>query len=144
VSNEMPQDMKIKLKTQLIKHEGCKHFPYIDSVGKITIGIGVNLTDRGISNDWIDSTFNDDADGTYKQLMNKYPWFSELTMNRQIALIDMCWFGIKKFEEFTKTIAALEVHNYAVAAHEIINSEYRNQVGNRAFDIAHTILTDIL
>lgn len=144
MSNEMPMDMKVKLKTQLIKHEKCENFPYTDTKGKITIGIGRNLTDRGVSNECIDGWFDEDANGTYKQLSQKYPWFSELSINRQIALIDMCWFGIKKFEEFKKTIAALAVHNYPVAAHEIINSEYRHQVGQRAFDIAHTILTDIL
>lgn len=144
MSNEMPTDMKVKLKALLIKHENCENFPYTDTKGKVTIGIGYNLTDRGVSNECIDTWFNTDADGTYKQLMAKYSWFSELSSNRQIALIDMCWFGIKKFEEFTKTIAALAVHNYPVAAHEIINSEYKNQVGARAYDIAHTILTDIL
>ena len=144
MSNEMPTDMKVKLKTLLIKHEKCENFPYVDTKSKITIGIGMNLTDRGVSNECIDSWFNEDANGTYRQLMHKYAWFPESSINRQIALIDMCWFGIKKFEEFTKTIAALEVHDYKTASNEILNSEYRHQVGQRAYDIAHTILTDIL
>jgi lysozyme len=138
---EMSADMKIKLKTLLIKHEGNKNFPYHDTMGKITIGIGYNLSDRGVSNSWIDATFNDDANETFKILNEQYSWFSELSIERQIVLIDMAWFGIKKFSEFVKMINALEKHDYQNAAKEILNSKYKDQVGQRAHDIANTILT---
>jgi hypothetical protein len=36
-----------------VQHEEFRNFPYIDSVGKITIGIGFNLSDRGIDDEWI-------------------------------------------------------------------------------------------
>lgn len=34
-------------------HEGRRAFPYHDIVGKLTIGVGRNLTDRGLSDDEI-------------------------------------------------------------------------------------------
>lgn len=34
---------------QLVRDEGLRLHPYIDSVGKLTIGVGRNLTDMGIS-----------------------------------------------------------------------------------------------
>jgi lysozyme len=37
------------LTADLIRDEGLKLKPYTDTVGKLTIGIGRNLTDRGIS-----------------------------------------------------------------------------------------------
>src|SRR2546427_7676812 len=30
-------------------------FPYVDTVGKVTIGIGYNLTDRGMPDEWINT-----------------------------------------------------------------------------------------
>ena len=36
---------------QLIRDEGLRLFPYTDTVGKLTIGVGRNLTDAGISAD---------------------------------------------------------------------------------------------
>jgi GH24 family phage-related lysozyme (muramidase) len=32
-------------------HEGRRAFPWYDSAGKISIGIGRNLSDRGLSDD---------------------------------------------------------------------------------------------
>ena len=41
-----------KMALALIEHhEGRRAFPYYDSVGKISIGIGRNLADRGLSDD---------------------------------------------------------------------------------------------
>ena len=40
--------------TELLKkHEGIRSKPYKDTVGKITIGVGRNLDDVGLSNDEI-------------------------------------------------------------------------------------------
>ena len=35
-------------------HEGRRSHIYTDTVGKLTIGVGRNLTDRGLSDDEID------------------------------------------------------------------------------------------
>ena len=45
---------KEKLIEQLRLHEGVEHMPYKDTVGKLTIGVGRNLDDRGLSDDEID------------------------------------------------------------------------------------------
>ena len=45
---------KQKLIEQLRLHEGVEHKPYTDTVGKLTIGVGRNLDDRGLSDDEID------------------------------------------------------------------------------------------
>jgi len=57
----MTPDMMLKLKQSLVKHESYSKFPYTDTMGKITIGIGYNLTDRGVTDDWITEQFNNDA-----------------------------------------------------------------------------------
>ena len=38
----------------LTRHEGRRPFPYLDTAGKLTIGVGRNLTDRGLSSAEID------------------------------------------------------------------------------------------
>ena len=37
-----------KLEQLLIDHEGYEKKPYTDTVGKITIGVGWNLSDKGL------------------------------------------------------------------------------------------------
>lgn len=39
------------LQEQLIRDEGVRKFPYKDTVGKTTIGVGRNLDDVGLSQD---------------------------------------------------------------------------------------------
>jgi len=70
----MTPDMMLKLKQSLVKHESYSKFPYTDTMGKITIGIGYNLTDRGVTDDWITEQFNNDAIYFY-QLLLAFPWF---------------------------------------------------------------------
>ncbi len=38
----------------LTRHEGRRAFPYTDTAGRLTIGVGRNLTDRGLADDEID------------------------------------------------------------------------------------------
>lgn len=40
---------KTKLKQLLVSHESYRQFVYSDSTGHLTVGIGRNLSDRGIS-----------------------------------------------------------------------------------------------
>ena len=49
-----------KIKDQLIKHEGLRLKPYKCTAGKMTIGVGRNLDDVGISEqEALDMLFND-------------------------------------------------------------------------------------
>lgn len=131
----MTPDMQVKLRALLIDHEGKSNFPYVDTVGKITVGIGYNLSDRGLSDDWVDNQFESDVNYFYSQLF-QFEWFKNLNEARQIALIDMCFMGVKKFLSFKKMIAALEKNDYQSAALEMLNSKWAGQVGRRATDLA--------
>lgn len=137
----MNNDMKVKLKALLIKHEGYSKYGYIDTAGKITLGIGFNVTDRGMDDCWIDTRYNKDVEFFLNFLTDKFPWFSELNESRQCALVDMCFMGTEKFLTFKKMIAALEEGDFVRAAHEVIDSKYETEVHQRAHDIAKIILT---
>lgn len=140
----MSPEMRSQLKTLIVKHEGYKNFPYFDSVGKLTIGVGYNISDRGLPDTWIDSQLQEDIDYFYRELDFNFPWFSKLNHARQIALIDMCFMGFKKFLSFKKMLSAFEKQDYNTAAKEILNSRYASQVGNRAKDLAYIIEKGIL
>lgn len=139
----MNADMKVKLKGLLIKHESYKLLPYLDTANppNITIGIGRNLTGRGVLPVEIDMMFDHDVDHFFNFLSEKFDWFNKLNDARQCALVDMCFMGTKTFCEFTNMIAALEKQDFDCAAQEIINSHYETEVHKRAHDIAEIIRT---
>lgn len=138
----MNLEMIEKLRKSLILHEGKSNFPYVDTVGKITIGIGYNLSDRGLDNDWIEDQFRKDV-MYFNQQLSTFPWFTKLNPDRQIALIDMCFMGFKKFLSFKNLIKALEESDYKKASFEMLNSKWAEQVNGRATTLAHVILTGV-
>lgn len=140
----MNNDMKVKLRALLIKHENYKLLPYKDTLGNITIGIGRNLTGRGVLPVEIDMMFDNDVDHFFSFLAISFPWFNKLNDARQCALVDMCFMGTKTFLEFKEMIAALEKEDYEGAAQEIVNSHYESEVHQRAHDIAEIIRTGTL
>ena len=137
----MNLDMQVKLKKLLVKHEGLKLRPYVDTKNRITIGIGRELSDRDLLISEVDFLYNNDAVYFFEQLSDHFKWFNYLDDNRQIALIDMCFCGFKTFCEFTNMINALAMHDWERAASELLNSEYAQQVGQRSIDLANIIRT---
>lgn len=140
----MTPDMMAKVRKSLVLHEGYKKFPYFDTAvpPKITIGIGYNLTDRGLDDGWINNQFNADVSYFYNQLCT-FPWYQKLNVDRQIVLIDMCFMGWKRFLGFHELIAALEMGDYKKAAFEMLNSEWAHEVKTRAATLAQGMLTGV-
>jgi lysozyme len=132
----MTKEQFLKVKKSLILHEAERSYPYVDTVGKITIGIGYNLSDRGIDNDWIEKQFQEDVEYFYDQLC-EFPWYHLLNEDRQIILIDMAFMGWKKFLEFDKMIHALEKNDYELAAQEMLNSKWAEEVKDRAVQLSY-------
>jgi lysozyme len=138
----MTDEMQIKLKRSLIEHEGLKEFPYVDTLGNVTIGIGYNLSSRGLPDAWINVQYNQDVQYFYEQLCT-FPWYLSLNQDRQIILIDMAFMGWKRFLGFTEMIAALERKDYLTASHEMLNSEWALEVKNRATELAAGMLSGV-
>jgi len=136
----MTPGMLAKLRRSLIQHEGYEKFPYIDTVGKITIGIGYNLTDRGMDDDWINKEYIKDVAYFYHQL-SQYSWYLDLNPDRQIILIDMAFMGWKRFIEFEDMIKALEQGDYVTASKEMLQSKWAEQTKRRAETLAQGMLT---
>ena len=75
----------LKLADQLIHHEGMECFPYVDTVGKTTIGVGRNLTDRGLSQDECRYLLANDIEISISELKRNFDWFTKLDDTRQAA-----------------------------------------------------------
>lgn len=129
--------MRKKL-TELIKrHEGYRQFAYRDTVGKLTIGIGRNIDDRGISEDEAEYMLNNDIDLCLSDLSRNIPGFNELPETVQVVLVDMCFnLGITRLMKFKKTLLYINEGLYYKAADEMLDSSWARQVGTRAPELS--------
>ena len=124
------------------RHEGLRLKPYEDTVGKLTIGVGRNLTDVGISEHEAAYLLTNDIAVAAASLRRAYPWFSGMGLPRQDALTDMMFnLGAARFAGFAQMIAALEQRDYETAAKEMLDSKWAQQVGARATELAAIIRT---
>lgn len=130
-----------KLVDQLQKHEGLRLKPYVDTVGKVTIGVGHNLTDKGISYAQAMSILSDDIDETLNFLERRCPWYATLDEVRQRAIADLTFDLMLKLLDFTHMIAAIEQKDFEQAADCLLASKFASQTGNRAVQLAQMLRT---
>lgn len=125
------------LKDQLIAHEGLRLKPYADTVGKLTIGVGRNLDDAGISTHEAMILLEHDIEAVEHDLDQRLPWWRGLTEARQLVLADMCFnLGIARLQGFRNTLAAIQAGDYESAADGMLASKWAEQVGKRAHRLA--------
>lgn len=125
---------------QLVAHEGLRLRVYDDATGKDlragdtlvgnpTIGIGRNLSGKGISSREAFELCDHDVDEVVADLTGEFPWFVKLDGHRQRAVVDLRFnLGVDGFRTFKKFIHAMAVSNYAVASAELIRSRWARQV----------------
>lgn len=128
------------LQALLIRHEGLRLKPYRDTVGKLTIGVGRNLDDVGISEAEALDLLSNDLARVQAHLDRKHGWWRSLDRVRQHALIDMSFnLGPQGFDSFTLTLAGIRGGAFAEASREMLRSRWAVQVGGRAVELAHMI-----
>jgi lysozyme len=127
--------------SELIKrHEGERLKPYTDSVGKLTIGVGRNLTDNGITPDESAAMLKHDIQSAWDECA-KYGWFLPLSDARKAACIDLMFnVGPNSFRTFQRFIAAMGRNDWPAAYSELANSSWHKQVGKRAAEVEALIL----
>lgn len=131
------------LRKQLREHEGVEKYPYKDTTGHLTIGVGRNLTDRGLSDDEIEYLLtNDIASATTSA--RALPFYASLNDVRRMVIIDMVFnLGIFGLRQFRRMMAALYVNDYELAAEEMLDSLWAKQVGKRAHTLARQMRTGV-
>ena len=121
-----------QLKTELTADEGKRLFPYVDTSGKLTIGIGHNLTDDGISEAICDQLFASDVSQTVMELDHLVVWWRTLDAPRQRVMINLCFnMGAVKLTTFTTFLGYMKVHDYAGAAEDLKGTLWYGEVGGR-------------
>ena len=134
ISSQFSEDRQ--LRAMLRKHEGVRHLPYCDTVGKITIGVGRNLTDRGLAQDEITLLFENDIKLSSDILDSLFTNWHAFPMSARHALISMAFnLGGPRLTKFKKMRAALEKHDFLAAAEEAHASLWAQQVPARAADV---------
>jgi len=125
------------LKVDLLRDEGCELKPYTDTVGKITIGIGRNLSDCGITLAEARYLLENDISSVIVELDHKLPWWRALPEHKGRALANMAFnLGLPRLLEFQEMLSALEAGEWQRAGDEALNSKWATQVGDRAMRIA--------
>lgn len=137
----MDASFKSSLKQLITRHEDRRNYPYFDQYGLCTIGIGYNLTDRGLPDSWIDDQFEKDVAYFNAQLLHDFDWYESLCDARKMVLIDMAFMGYRSLKGFVKLFEYLSQGDYQKASQEILNSLWAQQVGNRAVEDAEIMRT---
>ncbi len=113
--------------------EGLRLKPYHCTAGKLTIGYGRNLEDRGITEAEAEYLLENDVSEIYEDLAEIYDFFTHLSPMRKAVLIDMAYnLGLSGLNKFQNMIKAIDDNNYSKAASEMLDSRWASQVGDRA------------
>lgn len=126
-----------RTKALLRLHEGVRPMPYTDTVGKLTIGVGRNLTDRGLLPSEVEFLLDNDVHLVTTQCMT-FPWFEGLDEVRQAVVLDMVFnLGLTSFKTFVNTIKMISLGDYHGAAGNMLQSKWATQVGPRATQLSN-------
>jgi lysozyme len=120
----------------LNRHEGCKLKPYRCTAGKLTIGIGRNLDDVGISEEEANYLLNNDIKKCLIKL-EKLNYWPVLTETRRLVLLDMAFnLGYNGLMGFKKFLGAVSDRRYEEASRLMLDSKWAKQVGQRAVTLS--------
>ena len=106
-------------------NEGYRQKPYRCTAGKLTIGIGRNLDDKGISQTEAKMLLDLDIAEVTTDLKKLLPDFVCLSAVRKAVLIDMRFqLGYTGFRSFKKMIRAVNEGRIEDVAAELLDSKY--------------------
>lgn len=123
-------------------HEGYRAKPYVDTVGKVTIGYGFNLTDVGLYPEESEFILNNRLRRLEGELEKALPWLGQLDAVRLAVIFDMAYnMGVPTLLTFKNTLRYVREGNYTQAALNMIQSKWARQVGRRSTRLAEMMRT---
>lgn len=142
------------IRKMLIEDEGLKLFPYFDccgqffrwcdcsAQGKLTIGIGRNIEDIGISENEALGLHLNDIRRVISQIEKAFPWFEKLSTPRRVVIVSMVFnIGLEGVKRFEKMIQAIELGDFESAGNQMLDSLWASQVKDRAQRLAQIMRT---
>lgn len=143
-----------RLQEQLILHEGLREYPYEDTEGYLTWGVGRNIDANPLTQDEvifllrygreeaIYYCLEKDIQKAKEDCNSLYSYFNKLCPVRKRVLIDMAFnLGRSRLSLFKRMEAALDNRDYEEAAKEMLDSKWAKQVGQRAIRLADMMAT---
>jgi len=131
-----------ELKAHLIEFEGLRLKPYHCTSGKLTIGIGRNLDDRGITEEEANVLLMNDIAIVQEELLARWDWVANLPPRAQLVMMDLAFnMGVPAISNFQNMLRDLKDGNWEGAAINLLDSRYAQQVGRRAIYNAHLLET---
>ena len=127
--------------SQLRRDEGLRLFPYKDSRGFNTVGVGHNLdanplpfdVSQGITEAQALQILGQDVERISRYLVQRLPWIVSLDDARLGVLTNMAFnLGVAGILEFHHDLADTQAGNYARAAADMKASKWYTEVGARA------------
>ena len=141
-----------KLKAELIEDEGRRTYPYPDTEGLLTAGIGHNLEAAGCSTEeiasWkktgvpeatIDGWFEADIAKAVACCREVFCGFDSLPDEAQRVLVNMAFDLRYKLEKWQGLRCAVSMRDWSCAAREILDSEFARQAPERCRRLAARI-----
>ena len=129
---------------QLKDFEGLELKPYRCTSNKLTIGLGRNLEDNGITEEEAYYLATNDLDSLMDELDRKIPWWDDLNDPRKRALLNLAYnVGTPTLMKFKKTLEHLKNGLYTEASEEVLQSRWADQVGRRATFISEVFKTGV-
>lgn len=134
--------MRDVLASQLTVDEGDRLKPYTDTRGKLTIGRGHNLTDRGISQRVSDFIFAEDLDGVMADCVT-LPFWNQITPISQCVVANLVFnMGLATFKTFVTFNKLMSQQKYIPAAHDLASTLWFKQVQqSRANRLCNMLIT---
>lgn len=149
---------------ELCKHvlgadEGMRLIPYLDCCGKewrkcvcdllkkgkLTIGVGRNLDDVGISENEALGLLENDIKRVNIESERSFPWFAKLSSARKLVIVSMAFnLGLNGLKAFQKMIKSIESGDFNSASNHMLNSKWAAQVGKRAVRLSETMRTGVI
>lgn len=142
------------IEARLTREEGKRRKPYLDccgmpwrecgckEMGKMTIGIGRNLDDVGLTDNEIEYLLQNDLGRVRAELDEALPWWRSLDSIRQQVMVDLGFNlgvltppGKAKLLQFNKTLELIRTGQYVAASKRLKTLPWHSQVGLRAVAI---------
>ena len=129
------------LMQELVRDEAVRLKPYRCTAGKLTIGVGRNIDDRGITNAEAMYLLNNDLAICESELTAVLPNWRELSDVRQRVMLNMVFnLGRDRLSKISKFIGCMKLGDFEGAAKEMMDSAWATQVGQRAVRLRDMML----
>lgn len=111
------------LRNRLVADEGVRNRAYLDTKGKITIGVGHNLADKPIRASAVELILSHDMEDAENDARAVYAALDSLSEVRKAVVIEMAFqLGRGGLSAFVKFQAALAQYQWEAAADAMLDS----------------------